>query len=222
MRRAKIGLDKIHLLYLELPAVQVVENTSVCLKIKQQLVGIQCLIGPIITFVQLAVLAVAQQGMAGCCHLRADLMGPAGDQFAFHQAQTISGLQRLVFCDAGFGALLALLCDIDPIFDGVLEEVTAQGALGGLGCAMDDTKIALVQLPVLDFLIEDPQTLSIFCCNDDTAGVAVNPVAQGGGEAVFFSGTPFPFGIEVGLDMVALGLLSLPKLMLWVLIVSMI
>ena len=54
----------------------------------------------------------------------------------------------------------------------------------------------------LDLLVHDPQRLGVLGGDDDAAGVAVDAVAQGGGEGVLPLGVPLLLLIEVGLDMV--------------------
>ena len=103
---------------------------------------------------------------------------------------------------AGLGAGLGLVGDEDPVFLGILEKIALQAALGGLGCSLHNGKIPLVQLPVLDLLVHDPQGLGGLGGDDDAAGVPVDPVAQGGGKGVLPVGGPLPLLIEVGLDVV--------------------
>ena len=50
---------------------------------------------------------------------------------------------------------------------------------------VDDAEVPFVQFPVLDLLVEHPQGGGIFGRDDNPAGVAVNPVAEGWGKAVF-------------------------------------
>ena len=67
---------------------------------------------------------------------------------------------------------------------------------------MNDRQIALVQFPILDLLVHDPEGFGVFCCNDNAAGVPVNTVAEGGGKGMLLTGLPFPLGIEISLNMV--------------------
>ena len=98
----KMLLDEIHFLDLEALAVEVVQIASLGGEGKGQLVGIQCLILPVGTFVQLAVFAIAQQGMTCMGKLGANLVGSAGNQFAFHKTQSIGRCQNLIIGLAGF------------------------------------------------------------------------------------------------------------------------
>ena len=69
-----------------------------------QLVGIQGLIIPVKALVQLAVLAVTQQGVSGVGELGADLASSAGNQLALYQRQAVPAGQGAVVGLAGFGA----------------------------------------------------------------------------------------------------------------------
>ena len=66
---------------------------------------------------------------------------------------------------------------------------------------MEDCQIKFSDLAVPDLLVEDAQGLGIFGGQDDPAGIAVDAVAQGGGEGVLVPGVPLLFLIKVGLDM---------------------
>ena len=169
---------------------------------KGQLVGIQCLVIPVEPLVQLAVLAVTQQGMTGVGELGTDLVGTAGDQLAFHQGQAVFGYQSFVIGLAGLCTCLRGVGDKDPVLFGILEKVTLQAAVSGLRCAFHNGQIPLVQLPVLDLLVHDPQGFCGLGGDNDAAGIPVDSVAQGGCEGVFLPGPPFPLLIQVGLDVV--------------------
>ena len=65
--------------------IQVVQGARVGGKGKGEPVGVQRLVVPVEAFVQLAVFAVPQQGVASMGELGADLVGSAGDQLSFHQ-----------------------------------------------------------------------------------------------------------------------------------------
>ena len=83
----KIFLPEGNVLHGESLAPQVVQHPRVGGKIEVQLVGIEGLAGLVIPLVHVApaVLAVPQQGSADFRHGDTDLMGPAGQQAAFHQ-----------------------------------------------------------------------------------------------------------------------------------------
>ena len=55
-------------------------------------------------------------------------------------------------------------------------------------------------LAVADLVVEDAQRLGVLGGDDDAAGVAVDAVAQRGGEGVFLARPPFALLGEVGLD----------------------
>ena len=129
-------------------------------------------------------------------------MGAAGDELAFDQTQPAAALQRLVERDAGLGALLRGLGDIDAVFLRVLEQLPLEPSARRTRRAVDDAQIPLVDLTVLDLLVEDSQSLRIFRGDDDAAGIAVDSVAQGGGKGVLLQRPPFALGVEIGLDMV--------------------
>ena len=129
-------------------------------------------------------------------------MGAAGDELAFDQTQPAAALQRLIERDAGLGALLRGLGDIDAVFLRVLEQLPLEPSARRTRRAVDDAQIPLVDLTVLDLLVEDSQSLRIFRGDDDAAGIAVDSVAQGGGKGVLLQRPPFALGVEIGLDMV--------------------
>ena len=67
---------------------------------------------------------------------------------------------------------------------------------------MDDAEVAFVDLTVFDLLVQEAQRLGGLGGDDDAAGVAVDAVAERGREGMFFAGTPFTLGVEVGLNVV--------------------
>ena len=81
----EILLRKIHLFHPEGLAVEIGQGPGVRGEGEGQLVGMQRLIAPVEALVQLAVLAVPQQGVSRVGELGADLVRPAGDQLALHQ-----------------------------------------------------------------------------------------------------------------------------------------
>ena len=114
----KVFFHKVHLLHLEGFSVQVIQASGIGGEGEGQLIGIEGLVIPVIFFVQLAVLAVTQQRMAGVGELGPDLMGPAGDQLAFYQRQTVFDGNGLVIGLAGLGTGLRLVGNEDPILLG--------------------------------------------------------------------------------------------------------
>ena len=134
--------------------------------------------------------------------LRTDLMGTAGDQLAFHKTESVFGNQSLIVGLTGFTSGLRCIGDEYPVFLGVFEKIAFQTSFTGLWCTFHNGQIPLIQFTVLDLLIHDPQSLCGFCCDDYAAGISVDAVAQCRGEGIFLSGAPFPFLVQVSLDMV--------------------
>ena len=77
----KIFLHKLHILYLEGPAVQRLQRTGVCRKMETHLIGVQRLtMAAVFAILPLtAVFTVPDERMSGGGKLSADLMGPAGN-----------------------------------------------------------------------------------------------------------------------------------------------
>ena len=134
----EVFFHKVYLIYLEALSVQVFQATGIGGKGKGQFVGIQGLIVPVKPLIQLAILAVTQQGMAGMGELGADLMGTACDQFTFYQGKAVFGSQGLIIGLTAFAACLGGVRYKDPVFLGILEKVTLQTAVTGLWCAFYD------------------------------------------------------------------------------------
>ena len=80
----KIFLCKIHALDPEGLSVEIFQAPCLSGEGEGQLVGIERLIGAVKALIELAILAVAQQGVTGVGELGADLVGPAGDQLTLH------------------------------------------------------------------------------------------------------------------------------------------
>ena len=78
----EVFFHEVHIFHLEGFAVQIFQRTGIGGEVEGQLVGVQSLVIPVKPLVQLAVLAVAQEGMARVGELGADLVGPSGDQLA--------------------------------------------------------------------------------------------------------------------------------------------
>ena len=117
----EVFLHKVHIFHFEGLAVQVGKGTGIGGEVEGQLIGVQGLIVPVEALVQLAVFTVTQEGMARVGELGTDLVGPSGDQLAFHQCQTIPGSDGLVVGLAGLAACLGGIGDEDPVFLGILE-----------------------------------------------------------------------------------------------------
>ena len=158
-----------------------------------------------------AVLAVPQQGAADLRHGHPDLVGPAGEQTALHQRELSPGLQSPVQRGGALAAGDGAAVEGHLLFGLVFQEKALDPPLRQLGPAHGDTEIGFLHLMGFNLLVDDPQRLGVFGGDDDAAGIAVDPVAQGGGEGVFPFGIPLPLLIEVGLDVVDEGvdLLSL-------------
>ena len=127
-------------------------------------------------------------------------MGAPGEQPAFHQTQGALGLDGAVLGDGGLGAGLALFLHKDLILLRVLEEIALQLALGRRGLAVDAAEVVFLDLPLLDLVVQDPERLGVFRGDDDAASVPVDPVAEGGGEAVLRLGIPLTLQAQIGLD----------------------
>ena len=119
----EVFLHKVNFFHLEGPAVQILQRACIRGKPEGQPVGVEGLIIPVKALVELAVFAVTQQGMTGVGELGADLMGPACDQLALHQAQTLAGGKGPVVGLAGLGAGLGGIRHKDPVLFGILKEI---------------------------------------------------------------------------------------------------
>ena len=134
--------------------------------------------------------------------LGADLMGSSRDQLAFHKRQAVPGGKGFVVCLAGLGPGLRAVRHENTVFDGVFEKIALEAPFFGLWGAFYDGQIPLVDFPVLDLLIHDPQGFGGFGCDDNAPGVPVDAVAQGGGEGVLFPGPPFVLLVQVSLNLI--------------------
>ena len=201
-RLGEIFLHEVHIRHLEGLAVEIIQRASLGGKGEAKLIGIQGLVGPVEALVELSVLAIAQQRVSGVGKLGTDLVGPAGDELALHQTEAVPRIQDLVVGLTALGTGLGLVADEDTVFLGILEQIPLEAPLFALGHALDDGKIPLVQLPVLDLLVHDPQGLGGLGGDDDAAGVPVDAVAERRGEGVLPSRAPLPLLVEVGLDVV--------------------
>ena len=183
-------------------STEIIEDPRIGGKVEAQPPGVQRLtlfvIAPVNRFT--AVFPVAEQRPARMCHLDTDLMSPSGQKAAFHQGESAPKHQNLVFRDSTAGAGLRLRLDKNLVFDRVLEEFVLQPALVWLGMTANRTKIVLFDLSVAYFFIQDPKRFGILGRNNDTSGVPVNAVAEGGGEGMLFLRMPFAFLSQIGLN----------------------
>ena len=81
----EIFFYKIYFFHLEGFAVQVAQATGIGGEAEGQLIGVERLIVPVKALVQLAVFAVAKQGVSRMGKLGANLMGSSGNQLTLHQ-----------------------------------------------------------------------------------------------------------------------------------------
>ena len=200
---AEILVHKIYIRHFELSSAEIIENSRIGGEVEAELIGIKSLtlrLAEGLVFSLAAILAVTQKGPARVGHLGANLVGASGVESAFHKAETVGAFYKLIVRNSGFGTGLRAVFHINLIFLGVLENIALQPAFGGLGSAVDYAEIALIYLPVADFVVEYAQRFRVFCGNDDAAGVAVNAVAKGRGEAMLLSGSPFALLVGVGLN----------------------
>ena len=91
-------LDKINVLHLEGTAVEVFQGTGIGGELEDQFIGVQSLtmaaVLAVLTLV--AVLAVADEGMAVGGELGADLVGAAGNKVTLHEGQAVLHSQRFI------------------------------------------------------------------------------------------------------------------------------
>ena len=106
---AKVFPDKVHFFDLEGFAIKISQAAGIGGEAEGQLIGIKGLVVPVEAFIQFAVLAVAQEGMSGVGKLGADLVGPTGDQLAFHQGKPLGATKGDIVGLAGFGARLGCI-----------------------------------------------------------------------------------------------------------------
>ncbi len=187
----------------ELPSVEIGQLLRRGLKGEPQLIGTQCLaveagspiqsVGP--------VFAVPQQRVADGGQMRPDLMGASGEKLDFQQGQPFPFLQHSVTGGDGTGALPAAagggVQNGDLIAFFILFQIAQEGILFFFQYPVDDAEVIFLNFPVLQLVVENAQGRGGFGGDDDAAGVPVDPVDQGGGEAVFRRRVVFPFFIEI-------------------------
>ena len=85
----EVLLDEIYFIYFEASSVEIIQTAGIGGEGEGQFVGIEGLIFAAAVLVQLAILSVAQQGMARVGELSTNLVGTAGDQLTLHKTQPI-------------------------------------------------------------------------------------------------------------------------------------
>ena len=105
-------------------------------------------------------------------------MGAAGEQLDLEQREAVPLLQHPVMGGDGPRTRFGFFQDIDPVLLLVFFEVSLKRRLPRLRQAMDDAQIILVDFPVPQLVVEDPQGLRVFSRDDDPAGVSVDAVDQ--------------------------------------------
>ena len=88
------------------------------------------------------------------------------------------------------------------LFPFIFQKKTGQLSLWRCHFAQGNAEIFFGDLPIPDFIVDDPQGFRIFGGNDNAACVAVDPVAQSRRKGIFPTGIPLPLLVEVGLDVV--------------------
>ena len=116
-------LHEIYFIYFEASSVEIIQTAGIGGEGEGQFVGIEGLIFAAAVLVQLAVLSVAQQGMARVGELSTNLVGTAGDQLALHKTQPIGGSENLVIGLAGLGTGLRFVGNENLVVLGILEQV---------------------------------------------------------------------------------------------------
>ena len=129
-------------------------------------------------------------------------MGPSCDQFAFHQGQAVGAGQHLIIGLTGLGSRLRRIRHKNSVFLGIFKKIPLQTALFPFRCSLHDSQVALIQFPVLDFLVHDPEGLCSLCCYDNAAGIPVDAVTQRRCKRILLPGPPFPLLVQVGLDVI--------------------
>ena len=79
----------------------------------------------------------------------------------------------------------------DLFFFFVLQKKAFDFSFCAFGASHCDTEVGFFKLMVSDFFVDNAKCFRIFCGDDDSAGIAVNAVAQGRGKSVLPLGFPF-------------------------------
>ena len=203
-RSAEVFLPEGDALHLKAAAPEVIQQAGVRGEVEGQAVGVQGLPGLAVAAVHLpvAILAVPQQGAAQVRHGGTDLVGAARQQLHLQQGQLPTVLQRPVAGNGGLAAGNGPVVYGHLLFLLVLQQEAGYLPLRGSWRPHGDAEVALVDLPIPDLLVDDPQGLGVFGGDDDAAGVAVDAVAQRRGEGVLPPGVPLPLLVEVCLNVV--------------------
>ena len=114
-------MHEVYVLHTEAAPVEIRQNAAVRRKAKAQRVGVERLKFAVIALVELAVFAVAEQGMPRRRHLRADLVRAPGDELTLHERQPVPTLERFIERHGGLCAGLRLLGDVDAVFLRILK-----------------------------------------------------------------------------------------------------
>ena len=137
--------------------------------------------------------------MADVRHVRPDLVSTTGMQQHLAKREGRSAVQNRVFRDDLFFTVVLPIADADGIRPFILAVIGGQHGVTRLRRALYRAQIELFDLSVANLLIHHAQRPGIFGGDDDSAGVAVDAVAQRGSKAVFFVGIIFAFFIQVAL-----------------------
>ena len=146
VRRTDVYKRQVHILHLEALSVQSGQRSGIGGEVKLQAIGVQRLTVAAILFVLPlpAILAVPDQGVSGMGELGPDLVGPTGDQVAFHQRQATLHRQSAVEGHRRLGPGLGAVGDIGLLFHLVLKEKTLQLSLWGTHAPLDHAQVILV------------------------------------------------------------------------------
>lgn len=168
-------------------AIQIRKMFGTLSRVESDPVGIKRLKAPSGSAVESgsAVLGIPEQRVPCIGHLCADLMGAPGQQFDLQQREAVG-----LGCDAVFGhcgpcAGTGLIKDGHQLFPLVLEQKILQSCFLGDRVSKNNAEIVFFDQTFPDQLIDHPQGGSILCGDDNSTGVAVDSVAEGGRKAVF-------------------------------------
>ena len=153
---------------LKLLSIQVGKTAGVSGKVHDETVGIEKLL--LIAAVLLiglisSILPVSEERTADAGKVGTNLMGSAGKEFYFQQAQRAIGLKHTIFRTDSLGVPHRFLRDPDHILLLILLEETLQDTLLRFGTAENHAKIILVELPVLHLLEEQKELMPLPSAN---------------------------------------------------------
>ena len=109
-------------------------------------------------------------------------MVAAGEQLAFDKGKSADGSERPVTGARGFGTGDACAVQGDLLARLVAAQIVFDQPFGWLWTAVNNAQIAFLEFTGFDPIVQDAQSLGRFRGNYDAASVAVNAVAQRGGE----------------------------------------